>query len=122
MNLNIISKICDECDGTGCVSRCCDAPVYDYQCSFCFRFAKKDICHNCGGEGRIKFSVGDKIILFICMYSPEDLKEKFYMSKKMGDVKTFKGKIIEIVDEFNVLAKINYKGVHVLNIEHIDAV
>ena len=51
----------------------------------------------------------DEVDVFVCVWSPEYLKEMLYMSKKVGDTKNYTGKITEIIDEFNVEVRIDQK-------------
>ena len=102
--LTQISKICDDCDGTGEVSYCCDAPVYDNRCSYCGKFCKIHYC--C--EGEEVYKVGDEVEIFVCIYTPEHLKDYFYHPKQLGDCKTYQGKILELLDDYHVLVKIRY--------------
>lgn len=121
-NINQIHKFCYECDGNGYVSSCCQATMYDGKCSICGKFTKQDFCTECGGEGEIVYKIGSKVEIFICIHSNEKLKETFYKPKKESDVKIFKGTIIEIVDDINVMVKVKYKGVYKLNIEDIELI
>lgn len=107
--INEITKVCNECDGEGLISSCCGAGVEKfnktYQCSMCFKFCKTDHC--C--DGYEKFKIGSKVELFICVYSPKYLRDLLYSSKELGDSKSFKGEIVEFVDNYNALVKIKYR-------------
>lgn len=105
-NLTQISKPCNQCDGAGFLSSCCDAPIddRDNRCEYCGKFCRKNFC--C--EGYDIFKVGDEVEIFVCIYSPEHIKEYFYKPKKLGDNKSYRGEILEIIDDFNVLVKVRY--------------
>lgn len=114
-----ISKPCNQCDGAGYVSSCCDAPMDENEnrCEYCGKFCKKNYC--C--EGYERFEVGDEVEIYVCIYSPEYIKNYFYKPKKLGDSKFFTGKILEIIDDSNVLVKVRYsrKEPIKINIEEI---
>jgi hypothetical protein len=106
MELTQISKPCNECGGAGFLSSCCNAPIYERvnRCMYCGKFCSKNFC--C--EGYEIFKVGDDVHIFVCVYSPEYIKQYFHKPKKLGDCKSFTGKILKIIDDFNVLVKVKY--------------
>ncbi len=117
--LTQISKTCHQCEGAGYISSCCDAPINEHEnrCEYCGKFCKKNYC--C--EGYETFKVGDEVDIFVCIYSPEYIKNYFYKPKKQGDNKTYQGIILEIIDESNVIVKVKYsrKEPIKINIEEI---
>lgn len=117
--LTQISKPCNQCDGAGYVSNCCQAPMDEREnrCEYCGKFCIKVYC--C--EGYEVFKVGDEVDIFVCVYSPKYIKEYFHKPKKLGDSKTYTGTILEIVDEFHVIVKVKYsrKQPIKINIEEI---
>jgi len=104
-----ITKHCDECQGEGYVSACCSMEVDGKKCLGCGKFCKKEVCHYCGGQGYFEYKAGDEIEVFICIYSPEYLKDALYKPKKLGDTKTFNGKIIALTDNWTAVVKIKRK-------------
>lgn len=107
--INKIHKICDECDGEGVTSCCCDMAAYKknntYVCSYCNKFCKVHYC--C--EGDVEFKVGTKVRIYVCTYTPEYLKDLLYKPKKLEDSKHFYGEIVELCDDYNALVKIKYR-------------
>ena len=106
--LEKIRKICMECGGEGKISRCCQAEAWQGKCGNCGRFCKTDYCPYCDGVGYLDYRVGDNIQVFICVWSPEELKDQLYHPKVLGDTKTYEGKIVEFEDEFSAWVKIKY--------------
>lgn len=99
-----ITVECHDCCGTGCVSSCCGAPMDGKRCE-CGKFAKAQYC--C--EGVYEFVEGSDVEVCVCAYSPQYLKDALYNAKKQGDLKTFYGKIVEILPGDKALIKFKYK-------------
>jgi hypothetical protein len=104
-----IEKMCLECCGEGEMSACCQDYVNNGRCAACGRFCKTDYCCECQGEGRLRFCKGDEVEVFVCVWSPEYLKELLYMPKKVGDTKTYRGEITKIIDDWNAEVKLRGK-------------
>lgn len=96
-----IRKICDECNGEGYISSCCNMGVNGNQCSYCGKFTKKIYCNECYG-GEITYKLNDYVRIYVGAYSNVYLHEKLYNPKHINDSKTFEGKILEIIDDFYV--------------------
>lgn len=111
--LEKIREICRECGGEGKLSSCCQAESYDGRCGICGRFCKIEICHDCYGEGFNTYKLGDEVEIFVCIWSEEYLKDQLYRPKKLGDSKNFDGKLIEILDNWNVIVKVGRKKIKV---------
>jgi hypothetical protein len=121
--LTKITTPCYECYGTGETSNCCNSEVHNNKCSLCGKFCKTELCMNCGGHGFFEYNLGDEVEIFICIYIPEYLKTKLHTPKKYGDNKTFKGKIIKIIDKNTVEVKIKYKNITLpINVEDVDVI
>lgn len=90
---------CDDCGGSGDISSCCDAELDGNRCMSCNRFCSIDVCLACQGAGSLTYSVGDNVDIFVCAYSSDKLKKQLYNAKKVGDSKTFSGKITKILDK-----------------------
>lgn len=117
-DIKTITKECYECNGEGFVSSCCSSAVDDNRCSLCQKFCKKEYC--C--EGNEIFKVGDEVRLFVCIYSPDNLKSLFSKKiKKLGDSVFKNCKITSIIDSYNIEIKVPYKGIIKVNIDEIDA-
>jgi len=52
------------------------------------------------------------------MYSPPELREQLYQSKKLGDSKIFEGEILEFKDHAKCVVKVGKKKIN-LRIEDI---
>lgn len=107
--MKTVTRCCDECCGTGDISWCCGAGVDAGRCEVCGRFCKARPCDNCWGAGYLKYDVGDDVEVFVCCWSPEYLKDLLYRPKKLGDTKTYSGKITDIIDEFKFEVHIDQK-------------
>lgn len=115
-----LTRCCDECCGTGDVSCCCGSGVDVGRCEVCGRFCKARPCDNCGGAGYLEYRVGDDVEVFVCCWSPEYLKEMLYKPKKLGDTKTYSGKITDIIDEFKLEVRVYQKRKkYVIGVEEI---
>lgn len=109
---NIITEVrnfCHECNGDGNVSSCCEFIIDDNRCGLCGKFTKVKPCYHCDGNGEIKYELGDKVEIFICAWSPKYLMDTLYEINEVGQSKTFKGTIVKIIDEFNVIVSIKWK-------------
>jgi len=116
-----IEKWCLECNGEAMVSRCCGDYVDGNKCACCGRFCKADVCCECEGQGYLRFAAGDEIDIFVCVYSPEYLKDLLYKPKKYGDSKIYRGEITKIVDEWHVEVKLQGKAKPIkINIEELE--
>ena len=105
--LKTVREYCMECNGTGDLSSCCNAEVDAGRCMQCGKFCKTNCCYDCNGEGYNEYSVGDEVEIFICIWSDEYLRNQVaFKPKHVGDVKTYKGKIIEFKDRWNAVVKI----------------
>jgi hypothetical protein len=104
-----IEKWCLECNGEGMISRCCGDYVDGNKCACCGRFCKADVCCDCEGAGYLRFAKDDEVEVFVCVYSPEYLKELLYRPKKYGDAKTYRGVITKIFPDDN-RAEIKLQG------------
>jgi hypothetical protein len=114
---------CNECYGEGSFSSCCCEYIDNGKCLLCGKFCKRDVCSKCEGYGKIEYNIGDDVEIFVCAYSSEYLKENLYQSKGYNDFKTFKGKIIKIIDSFHLLVKIKYyKKELKINIEDLEKI
>lgn len=102
-----ITKICDECGGTGFISACCGAELDGHRCSYCNKFAKTAFC--CG-DGFENYKIGDDVFVHVCIYDRDYLKENLYNPKEHGNSKTFKGKILKIIDDYFIDVKIKYRN------------
>lgn len=108
--LEKIVNICPECGGEGVLSKCCDNYIDNGRCLACGRFCKKDFCHECGGEGTMTYEIGTEVHIFVCVWSDISLQlELDYFPEAVGDTKTFRGKISDIVDDWNVKVRIGRK-------------
>jgi len=107
--LEKIRDFCNECDGEGEVSECCQGGCDEHRCSECGRFCRTDVCHNCEGQGCTEYCLGDEVEVFVCVWSEEYLKDQLYRPKAVGDTKTYEGKLVEIVDNWNVRVRIPKK-------------
>lgn len=113
--MNEVTLVCEDCYGDGELSSCCMEGMEDNRCMACGKFTKSDICGRCNGTGHIKYSIGDQVSIFVCVWSPYILQEKLYrppimMTVKGAEItsKTFYGRIEDIVDERHALVKIKY--------------
>lgn len=104
-----VKRLCDACGGGGSTSRCCQAEIEDRRCYQCGKFAKEDYCCECDTLGYVEFKIDDIVEVFVCVYSTKEIKEKLYNSKKLGDSKTFEGKIVGFPDNWNAMVKIKRK-------------
>lgn len=108
--LKTIREYCNDCNGEGMVSSCCHAEHFANRCGECGKFCRSEPCHECHGQGYEEYSIGDEVVIFLCVYSEKYLLEQFnYKPKKLGDNKTFEGEIVEFIDKFNANVKINKK-------------
>ena len=107
--LEKIRDFCEHCYGSGDVSACCNAEVDDGRCQACGRFCKIDVCHNCDGRGYNEYHVGDEVEVFVCVWTDEYLKDLLYHPKKVGDTRTYRGKIVEFIDKWNVRVRVPKK-------------
>ena len=113
-NLEKIINVCPECGGEGVLSECCSNYIEDSRCLDCGRYSRTDCCHECNGEGVMKYEVGTEVEIFVCVWSSLDIQlELDYHPEAVGDTKTFKGKISDIVDEWNVKVRIGRKKYNV---------
>lgn len=108
-----VEKHCHECGGEGDVSGCCSAEVDGGRCMSCGRFCHVDECHDCSGHGCLEFNVGDQVDIFVCAWTEQYLQDQLYKSKHVNDSKTFTGKIIDFVDEWNAIVKVGKKKINV---------
>lgn len=99
---------CDECYSEGELSDCCDAGAGDGRCELCGRFCSTHPCHNCEGSGYLEYRVGDEVLIFVCVWSPEHV-QKLYNPKKVGDTKNFEGKIVDILDDQQIAVRVKYR-------------
>jgi hypothetical protein len=95
-NLKKIRKICDKCHGEGEVSSCCNANLYANRCTVCGKFCHREPCHDCWGVGYHEYSIGDEV-------------ENFNQHKSFGEIKTFTGNIIKLLDRENAMIIIDEK-------------
>lgn len=107
-NNNLIIS-CDECYGEGSLSSCCAGGVHDGKCDICGKFCKKEMCFQCEGRGLIEYNINDDVEIFVCAFSSESLKDQInYYPKNIDQIKTFKGKIIEIINNKKIKVYIKY--------------
>jgi hypothetical protein len=105
-----IEKWCLECNGEGRISACCGEYVSpDNRCGICGRFCKTDWCCECNGEGYRRYARDDEIEVFVCIWSPDYLKDLLYKPKKQGDTKTYRGVITKIFPDDN-RAEVRLRG------------
>lgn len=83
-----LQMVCMECGGEGEISMCCQDSIYQGRCACCGRYSKTDVCCNCNGYGVLEYRVGDEVEVFVCVWSPEYLKDLLYVPKKVGDRKS----------------------------------
>jgi len=114
-----IEKWCLECNGEGELSQCCGDYVDNGKCCICGRFCKTYVCCDCEGSGYLRFSKDDEVEVFVCIYSPDYLKELLYVPKKLGDSKTYRGVITKIFPDDN-RAEVKLEGKRNKVVVHID--
>lgn len=102
-------KHCEECFGEGEISSCCGDFIEDRNCLGCGKFASCEVCGMCSGWGKIEFEVGTEVSIFVCVVSPQYLKDLLYNSKKLGNFKTYYGVVKEIIDDITVKVKVEGK-------------
>lgn len=109
MKKNRLVIYCDECYGSGEYSSCCQEGVENHKCITCGKFCNGEICGKCEGRGSIEYRINDDVEVFICKFSSKCLKEQLnYYPNKKGQFKTFKGKIIDILDYTKLKIYIKY--------------
>lgn len=107
--MNNITLICGECCGYGESSSCCNDYIDNNKCNCCGKFCRSDMCYECEGKGKIKYSIGDDVEINLNLYSSDSLKKELsYHPKNIKDSKIINGKIIEILDKNYCKVKIKY--------------
>ena len=107
MSKTVLKRWCEHCYGED-LSECCDAEVDGNRCLVCGKFCTSRPCHECEGRGYMEYRVGNEVLIFVCIYSGNAVKE-LYDPKKLGDTKTFEAVITDIIDDFNIEVRIKYK-------------
>lgn len=112
--LEKIRNYCNDCDGEGDVSECCNGYVDDKRCLSCGRFCKIEVCHNCEGYGYQEFSLDDEVDVFVCAWSEEYLIDALFKPKGRDmESKTFTGVILELPDIWHAIVKIDKKKINI---------
>lgn len=106
VKLKRVTEFCLECNGNGYNSECCFEYLdHNNKCCSCGKFSQKAYCGHCHGEGQLIYEIGSDITIFVSIYSEKYLK-RLYKAKEMRDVRTFKGKIDEFIDQYTAWVRI----------------
>lgn len=120
--LDVLTQYCSECMGSGEVSSCCGSDVEGNRCTLCNKFCRVEVCMDCNGQGFNEYRINDEVEIFVCVWSPEYLRKSLYDTNEIGDTKTFRGKIIKIIDDFTVEVKVKWNGIHKIKIDDITTI
>lgn len=117
-----IHKPCPECEMTGQISKCCNAPVETNKCKYCNKFTKVNVCMCCCGHGNIDYEIGQEVNLYVFDSSPKELKDysgytkrkkrKYYdyyyeQERNLGEY--YEAKILSFPNNYQAEIKIKYK-------------